>query len=295
MPAIINDENMISDYRCFFCFNRAFEKLLKQGKLSPEQASSFTHEMMQFYLEKQEIYSTPQLARELHLRLKKQSNQADPYQAEKKQSNDVILDQYQKFKEQVQSSQNPFNTALRLAIAGNIIDAAVSETYQLDETIDHVLNSDFGIDHSTQLKLAIQNAQTVLYLGDNNGEIVLDKLFIETMNHRNLIYAVRDQPIINDATLSDAHYVGMDQIVPVISNGYDAPSTLLNQCSAEFLKVYDQVDVIISKGQGNLEGLLESGNEKIFFLLMVKCDVIAEKLGVRKGDFVVTRYFKPKH
>ncbi|WP_430972430.1 damage-control phosphatase ARMT1 family protein [Sunxiuqinia rutila] len=285
---------MINDYRCFFCFNRAFEKLLKREKLSSEQALSFTHEMVQFYMENQEEYSTPQLARELHLRFKKYNNQEDPYRTEKKQSNDVILNQYQKFKAQVESSEDPFNTALRLAIAGNIIDAAVSETYRLDETIDHVLNSDFAIDHSNQLKSAIQKAQTVLYLGDNNGEIVLDKLFIETIHHPNLVYAVRDQPIINDATMSDAHYVGMTPLVPVISNGYDAPSTILEQCSDEFLRLYNQADVIISKGQGNLEGLLESGNEKIFFLLMVKCDVIAKKLGVSKGDFVVTRYFNPE-
>ena len=280
---------MIADYRCFFCFNRSFEKLLQQKKLPSEQAMNFTREMMQLYLENQGAYSTPQLARELHRRLKKYINHGDPYEVQKKQSNDLILDQYQQFKHQVETSENPFETALRLAIAGNIIDFAVSDTYQLDETILHVLKSDFAIDHLKQLESAIKKAGTVLYLGDNNGEIVFDKLLIETINHPNLIYAVRDQPIINDATLSDAQYVGLNQVARVISNGYDAPSTIPEHCSDEFLEVFNQADVIISKGQGNLEGLLGLENETIFFLLMVKCDVIAEKLGVKKGDFTVAR------
>lgn len=280
---------MATDYRCFFCFNRAVERFLQKEKLHLEKASELTHDMIRLYLENQAKYLTPQFARELHAKLKQYTNNPDPYQADKQQSNDLILNQYQKFKTLVESSPDSFDTALRLAIAGNIIDAAVSETYQLDKTISLVLESEFSIDHSNQLQSALKKAKTVLYLGDNNGEIVLDKLLIETINHPNLIYAVKDQPIINDVTLPDATYVGMNQVAPVISNGYDAPSTILEHCSDEFLSVFNQADVIISKGQGNLEGLWESSNKNIFFLLMVKCDVIAEKLGVEKGNFVVTR------
>lgn len=279
---------MGADYRCFFCFNRAFEKLMKREQLSPEQAKCFTNEIIQLYLEKQEEFSTPLLARELHVRLKKYTNNPDPYKAEKKESNDRALSGYSDFRKQILASQNPFDTALRLAIAGNIIDFGVSDTYELDAAIDKVLNTDFAIDHSSQLKAALDNAQTVLYLGDNNGEIVFDKLLIETIKHPNLIYAVRDNPIINDVTLADATYVGLDQIVPVISNGFDAPSTILEYCSKDFLDVFNHADVIISKGQGNLEGLMDTQNRNIFYLLMVKCDVIAEKLHVNKGDFVIT-------
>ena len=279
---------MGADYRCFFCFSRAFEKLMTREQLNPEQAKCFTNEIIQLYLEKQEEFSTPLFARELHVRLKKYTSKSDPYKVEKKQSNDLLLSGYKDFKKQIQSSQNSFDSALRLAIAGNIIDFAVDDSYKLDATIDKVLNSDFAIDHSSQLKSALDNAQSVLYLGDNNGEIVFDRLLIETINHPNLIYAVRDKPIINDVTLADANYVGLDQLVPVISNGYDAPSTILEYCSKDFLNVFNQADVIISKGQGNLEGLMDTQNQNIFYLLMVKCDVIAEKLHVKKGDFVVT-------
>ena len=143
------------------------------------------------------------------------------------------------------------------------------------------------MNHSIELKQAIAKADTVLYLGDNSGEIVFDKLFVETMMHPNLWFAVRGAPVINDVTIDDARYVGMDQVAEVISNGYDAPSTLPEHCSLEFQKLFNQADVIISKGQGNLEGLLEYPTDKeIYFLLMVKCDVIADILGVQKGSFV---------
>jgi uncharacterized protein with ATP-grasp and redox domains len=104
-----------------------------------------------------------------------------------------------------------------------------------------------------------------------------------------LIYAVRGAPVINDATLDDATYVGMDIVADVVSNGYDAPSTVLEHCSAEFMEVFNRADVIISKGQGNLEGLLGQTNKAVYFLLMVKCEVIADALGVKKGDFVVKK------
>lgn len=142
---------------------------------------------------------------------------------------------------------------------------------------------------SSELKEALSTAKTVLYLGDNAGEIVLDKLFIETLMHPNLYFAVRGAPVINDATLDDAQYVGIDAVADVISNGYDAPSTIVDRCSPQFQELFNKADVIISKGQGNLEGLLEKTDKQVYFLLMVKCDVIAEALGVKKGDFVVRK------
>jgi hypothetical protein len=195
---------------------------------------------------------------------------------------------YPGFKKMVFDSGNSFETAMRLAIAGNIIDYGVSDHFDLQEALDKVLFSGFAIDHSAELEKAAAKAKTILYLGDNAGEIVFDKLFIETMMHPNLWFAVRGSPVINDATMEDARYVGMDEVAHVIPNGYDAPSTLLEHCSAEFRELFDRADLIISKGQGNLEGLLDNQTEReIYFLLMVKCDVVADVLGVPKGSFVV--------
>jgi len=280
---------MISDYRCFFCFARAFEKLLEDEKLTVAEKNSFTRGMTMLYSKTQETFSAPAFSRELHQVLKLYSQNADPYLEIKKQSNDLVLSLYPTLKQLVLESENPFDIGLRLAIAGNIIDYAVGDHYDLNATIHNVLNSEFAINHSSELRTALTIAKSVLYLGDNAGEIVFDKLFIETIMHSNLIYVVRGTPIINDATMDDARYVGMDRVADVISNGYDAPSTIIDKCSEEFQKHFNDADVIISKGQGNLEGLLHKTHKTVFFLLMVKCDVIAEALGVKKGDFVVMK------
>ena len=278
---------MISDYRCFFCFVKAFEKLLDKEKLDNESKNCFTRDMATLYQREWNTFSAPIFSRKLHEILKHYTGNPDPYKEAKQENNDLVLKMYPDLKNRVHLSGNPFDTALRLAIAGNIIDFAANSNFDLDSTMDKVLNSAFAIDHSRQLKRAINKANTVLYLGDNAGEIVFDKLFIENIGHPNIFYAVRGAPVINDATVIDAEYVGMGDVAKVISNGYDAPSTILEHCSPEFRDVFYQADVIISKGQGNLEGVLEHTDKDIFYLLMVKCDVIAELLQVKKGDFVV--------
>jgi len=280
---------MVSDYRCFFCFTRAFGLLLEKENISIEAKNSFTSEMAGLYSKCCVNFSAPAFSRELHTILKQYTHNPDPYKDEKKQSNDLVLNMYPDLKNHVLLSNNPFDTALRLAIAGNIIDFAIGANFDLQSTINKVLHSNFAIDHCIQLKQALSNAKTVLYLGDNCGEIVFDKLFIENIMHPNLHYALRGAPIINDATMDDAKYVGMDIVARVISNGYDAPSTVLEHCSTEFTDIFNRADVIISKGQGNLEGLLDKTNKEVYFLLMVKCDVIADALKVKKGDFVVKK------
>jgi len=293
MSVTINQkQEVISDYRCFFCFAKAFERMIEKENFLPEEKKRFANDMFGLFNDVKYDFSIPMVSRELHVLLKKYSNNSDPYKKEKKQSNDLVMEMYPELKDIVFQSDNHFNTALRLAISGNIIDFGISNTFDLHSTIDKVLNSDFAIDDSIHLKQALSEAKTVLYLGDNCGEIVFDKLFIETMMHPNLIYAVRGVPVINDVTLEDAKYVGMDLDADVISNGYDAPSTLLEHCSSEFLEVFNRADVIISKGQGNLEGLLGKTSKDVYYLLMVKCEVIADVLGVKKGDFVVK---KEKH
>ena len=278
---------MTSDSRCFDCSAKAFAKLLDQENLSCEQKEEFNSRMVATYNESKADFSAPAFARELHTILREYTQQSDPYHQVKKQSNDLVLSLYPEFKAMVIHDNDPFDKALRLSIAGNIIDFAVSSQFDLLATIDHVLSSDFAINHADQLRIALHEANSVLYLGDNCGELVFDKLFIETIMHPNLRFAVRGAPAINDATMDDAKYVNMHLAADLISNGYDAPSTLLQHCSDEFIEAFNHADVIISKGQGNLEGLLGNTNKRVFFLLMVKCDVMAQKLNVCKGDFVV--------
>lgn len=278
---------MISDYRCFFCFTRAFEKLLIKENISTDAKNSFTKDMITLYQKNRDELNSPEFARELHSLLRNYTLNSDPYKSEKKKYNDLALSLLPELERIVIQSENPFITALRLSIAGNIIDFAANDNFNLQATLERVLRSGFAIDNSESLMNAVERADSVLFLGDNAGEIVFDKLFIKTVKHPNLLYVVRGAPVINDATLEDAEYVGMEEVAKVISNGYDAPSTIIGKSSDEFKHFFDKADLIISKGQGNLEGLLHLNDKRIFFLLMVKCKVMAEILKVEKESFVV--------
>ena len=276
-------------YECVFCIIRSFEKLLKIHPIKEELKDDIVADFLSYMSSVDFKQPTPEIAREIHSMIKDYLNNPDPYKSEKKANNEFLLKLYPELKEKVTQSENPFKTALRLSIAGNIVDYAACQEFDIIETINHVLTSEFGINHSELLKQEIEKAQTILYLGDNAGEIVLDKLFLETLNHPNVYFAVKDKPIINDATIEDANFVGINNIAKIISNGYDAPSTIIEKASGEFLDIYNKADLIISKGQGNFEGLINNNHKNLFFLLMVKCDVIGRLIGVNKGDFVVIK------
>lgn len=277
------------DYRCYSCLAKAYTKLLEEHNLTAEERERHTKAFLSFMAKSENGLIAPEIARKNQHQIKELLCIEDPYKDIKIKSNQYLLDKYEYFRELITSSEYPFDTAIRLAISGNIIDYAANPDFDLEGTIAKVLKEDFAINYSAELKEKLESAKTVLYLGDNAGEIVMDKLFLEYINHPNVYYSVRNAPIINDVTFKDAKQTGIGKYATVISNGYDAPSTILDKCSKKFMDIYNNADVIISKGQGNLEGLLNENNPKLFFLLMVKCDMIAEKFDVCKGDFVVAK------
>lgn len=279
------------DERCVPCFLKTYKRLFQKLDVSETQQKVL---LEYFYttIENDGSGFAPIIQRNLNKTFCRILNIDDPFKEEKEESNRVALELYDEWKPKVIESENPFNLALRLAIAGNIMDYGASDSFDIHKTIDRVIASDFAVDNSEVLRQQLLKASKVLYLGDNAGEIVFDRLFIETIMHGNISFAVKGAPVLNDVTMDDSVQVGMHYAADVISNGYDAPSTILERCSREFQEDFRSADLIISKGQGNLEGLLSESDPRIFFLLMVKCDLIAETLGVKKGDFVVFNQLK---
>lgn len=289
---IIMAENAVTEHRkkvddrCLKCFRRTYERLFLKYNIGKADSDYF----LQYFDEtwrKNCYQSAPEIQLMLTDEFKRLTSDADHYAEEKKENNEVAIRLCEELKTTVSDSPDPFIMALRLAIAGNIMDYGAQSSFDIHATIDRVLHSDFAIDHSEQLREKFKTAKMVLYLGDNAGEIMFDKLFIEISGHRNVIFAVRGKPVLNDATLADAEVAGMHEVAGVISNGAGNPSTILNSCSTEFRECFRMADLIISKGQGNLEGLVGLSDPRIFFLLMAKCDVNAERLGVEKGSFVI--------
>ncbi|MBN2778768.1 MAG: DUF89 family protein [Bacteroidales bacterium] len=284
--ATVITNNKLKDPRCIDCFRRSYVRLFKKYKVQEHNQNLFLEKFNQIVEDSQNL-SSPEIQRELSKTFCDLIGINDPFFEEKQESNKVALDIFNKWYPIVFAESDSFTTTLRLAIAGNIMDYGASDYFDIDSVIIKVLHAEFAIDHSCLLKDKIEEASNILYLGDNAGEIVFDKLFIEANMSDKVTYVVKGGAVLNDVTLKDAEEVGMKEVAQVITNGYDAPSTVLEKCSPEFIEHYNNADLIISKGQGNLEGLINQNDNRLFFLLMVKCDVIAELLNVEKGSFIV--------
>jgi uncharacterized protein with ATP-grasp and redox domains len=190
-------------------------------------------------------------------------------------------------KEIIKESLDPLETTLRLSTAGNIIDFGAAREFDLHATIQQVLTADFSIYDLQAIKLALANAKTILFLADNAGETVFDKLLIEQIN-KPVLYAVKSSPVLNDATRTDAVYAGVDQVATIIETGNSIPGASLEKCTPEFYRLFQSADLIISKGQGNYE-MLSENSEPIFFLLKAKCALVARDLQVPLGSFILKK------
>jgi len=215
----------------------------------------------------------------------------DPYRDLKKKFNQICLHLEDEVKKIIADSSDGFQTALRIAIAGNIIDFV--KTSDMDEqtvrdTIKAALGQKLNQQNIGWLKQKIEQAGHILYVGDNAGEIVFDKVFIQQFDGHKVVFVVRGGPTLNDATIEDAREVGLTKIVKVITTGIDLPGAMVGLASPEFKDEFGKADLVISKGQGNYEALSEEDKD-IFFLLKVKCPVISESFGYRYavGDIVI--------
>ena len=233
----------------------------------------------------------PEMGQKIHRLIRQLTEFDDPYRQMKKRFNTFALVLYPKLKLIVAESMEPLETAVRLAIAGNIIDLGVKsllKTHDIDKTIDEVLKVELDLSIFEDLKKEAATAKSILYLADNAGEIVFDRILIEQLGPERIKFAVKGRPVINDATIDDAQETGLTDLVRVISNGDDSPGTILRFCSEEFRHYFEEADLIIAKGQGNYESLSEV-DKNIFFLLKAKCSVIANHLNCEVGAPVLRR------
>ena len=226
------------------------------------------------------------IAHKVHLIIRKVTGNNDPYKRLKDEYNRKALGMYPELKRRVAKSKDRLLAATKLAIAGNIIDFGPGSEFDLEKTIEEVLIQDFAINHFNQFRKALQKSEKIVYLGDNAGEIVFDRILLEELKDKEITFVVKGGPIINDATLEDAKFACIDKIAEIktISNG--EPGTGPKRNSKKFINLLERADVVISKGQGNYEALSEV-KANIFFLLKVKCSAIARDIGVKIGGIVV--------
>jgi len=237
----------------------------------------------------------PEFAQQCYRMVSRITGNNDPYRLEKAEANQSALSVFPRLKQLVDQSSDRLHTACKLAIFGNSLDLGPNfEHGGLENIIETSSACSLVVNDYKQFKNSLSKCRRLLYLGDNAGEIVFDRLLIEEL-HRlkdlEIYFVVREKPVINDVTMDDALTVGMDKVAKVISNGTDAPATILSQCSAQLQQLYSSADIIISKGQGNYESLEGETECNIFFLLRAKCLLVAKLLGVNVGGSVLKQHF----
>lgn len=270
---------------CELCFQRQARDAAARTGLTAERTETLLDEVRRELARIPGNVTPPVRASRIHALVRKFSGDSDPYRSAKEEATRHALSLYPRLKRMLGAADDPLETAVRLAIAGNIIDLGVASEYDLDASIDRVLVQPLTIDHLDRLRVALESARGVLYLADNAGETVLDRLLIEVLELP-VTYVVKGGPAVNDATGEDALAAGLEGQCEIMDSGAATLGTLLGRCSTEMRQRFATADVVIAKGMANYESL--SGTRSgLFFLLQAKCAVIADHLGVPERSLLV--------
>jgi len=270
---------------CIPCF---FNQALRAGRIATDDEGKTKRILDEIGTALKDIpleSTPPETGRLIYKKVREITGNYDPYKEIKIENTHKALSLYHSLKQKVEQSDDSLLLAIRIAIAGNIIDFGVNRSFDIEKEIHEVLEKDFSIYDYQKFKECLGKANDILFIGDNAGESVFDRILIEELK-KPTIYVVRDEPVINDVTYDDALQAGIDKVATIVSSGTNAPGTILTTCSNEFRKLYYDSKFVISKGQGNYEGLSDE-KKPIFFMLKVKCYVIAKDIGVTEGDIVL--------
>jgi uncharacterized protein with ATP-grasp and redox domains len=272
---------------CYPCFLRQALEGARHAGADDEQQQRVVSYILDLLTQIEPSRTPPEIGDQVYRVIRRICGTGDPYREAKEASTSQALALYPQLKTRVQEAVDPLDTALRLSIAGNIIDLGPGHAYDLQDVIERVLSQSFARDDRAALWRALDRAGEVLYLADNAGETVFDRILIEALDVP-VTYAVKGGPVLNDATLEDARAAGLDRPAVLVETGSDASGTILGQCSPAFRALYDKAELIIAKGQANYETLSDAG-PRAYFLLQTKCSVIARDVGVPVNSIVVVR------
>lgn len=273
---------------CYPCFLRQALTAARMAGATEAMEWEVVHHVLGLVRDLPEGATPPELVDRVHRLVRELVDSGDPYAAVKSSTTAAALALYPRLKDLVASSADPFATAVRVAIAGNVIDLGVADDVpDLWATVERVLAAPLAGADLEALRAALASADHVLYLADNAGETVFDRVLIEALPVP-VVYAVKGGPVLNDATRDDAEAAGLSACATLTDTGSDAPGTTVWLCSEQFRSAFAGAPVVIAKGQANYETLSDAG-PRVFCLLQVKCPVIARDAEAPVGSVLVRR------
>jgi hypothetical protein len=279
---------MRTELDCIPCLLRQGLSVARMVTADEKQQSRILKKVLERASQLDLVQPPPILGRWIHRQARQLAKCADPYANAKAESNQVALALYPAWKKRVLTHKNPRLAALRLAIAANVIDFGANgglNGKKIPELLEQSFASPFR-GNSKEFFEAVEKARDILFLADNAGELVFDRMLLELLAHAKITVVVKGGPAINDALVKDAQVAGLSRMFEVIDNGTDGAGTLLEFCSHRFRKRFQDADLVIAKGQANYESL-EGCDKPIFFLFRVKCSVASRHVGCEVGSLVV--------
>jgi uncharacterized protein with ATP-grasp and redox domains len=289
VPQPFGEVPLKASLECLECFTRQALRAARIASNDPEVHRRVLDEVCRRIPTMNLDQTPPELSLFLYEINAQYSGQADPYLAQKRAQNALALGLEEELRALVRNSEDPLVTALHIAAAGNVIDLGTHDAHDIDVrgAIASVMRERFAIDHSAAFRDSLARGNHLLYLCDNAGEIVFDKILIgELLQHTEVTAVVKSGPIINDALMADAESVGLTALCPVIELGGPYVGTPLPLLSEDFKARMAAADVIIAKGQGNYETLDEYRGD-VYLMLRAKCEVVARHMGVPLGQVVL--------
>ena len=279
---------MNTELECLPCFFGQVDRTLHYAGVNGNRGRGIRRRA-EAIIERAPLDEVPARTTTLIHRMLREATGVDPYRSVKETYNHIALDMLPALRNRAAASGDCLEGGVRAAVAGNVIDFGIYETIDLNRSIDESFRLPLSPAPFRSFAAKVSSSRRILYLCDNAGEIVFDRVLLEVLRAagKDVTAVVKGSPVINDATLDDARAAGLYECARVIDNGSDGIGTLLETCSGSVLDEYRAADLIISKGQANYETLMQEEDERVFFLFKVKCRVVASYLKRPDGDIVV--------
>ncbi len=281
---------MLMDEACISCIVNQSKKVANAIGADEQLSKELYESVLELSCNFSKTQTPPQIASYVYAKMSKIANKYDLYDKVKEASTKKALSFVPLLQKKLQASEDVLLTATKIAVAGNVIDLAAEVEFDLEDELKVVFDTPFGVDDFAKLKDELSRAKKVLIIGDNVGEHIFDRMFIEILQKLNpqseFFYMTRGKPIINDVTIKEAKEAKIDEICTLVDSGVDTPGFDYARATKGAKELFDSADVVISKGMGNYESLSPSHRQNICFLLKVKCTVVASSLGKNIGDII---------
>ncbi|KYJ85819.1 damage-control phosphatase ARMT1 family protein [Sulfurovum riftiae] len=269
---------------CITCIMNQTLKVCKLLELDDTTGKKLLDSTAEILIQHDLTHTPPQIAKETYGKIAELTGNTDPVAKAKAHATQLALKVDTSF-------VKTLHDAVKFAVIGNVIDFGAQKQLDLDETIQSHFHHRFGIDDFKTFEKELKTAKTLVYIGDNTGEHVFDKLLIETIKKQydiEVYYFVRGTPIINDVTVKEAEI--LQTCATIVDTGVPTPGYDLGYANAASKALFEKADVVLAKGMGNYESLYDETDRKVYYLFIIKCNVVSEAIGEAEGELIFTRH-----